>query len=40
VEEDWFVRQDRSLVPVAYSSAPLSLPDGRGAVVSFHQVSQ
>ncbi|MFL5973345.1 MAG: histidine kinase, partial [Gaiellaceae bacterium] len=39
VEEDWFVRQDRSLVPVAYSSAPISLPDGRGAVVSFRQIS-
>jgi PAS domain S-box-containing protein len=39
VEEDWFVRQDRSLVPVAYSSAPIALPDGRGAVVSFRQRS-
>jgi PAS domain S-box-containing protein len=40
VEEDWFVRQDRSLVPVAYSSAPIALPDGRGAVVSFRQASE
>jgi PAS domain S-box-containing protein len=39
VEEDWFVRQDRSLVQVTYSSAPMSLPDGRGAVVSFRQIS-
>jgi PAS domain S-box-containing protein len=39
VEEDWFVRQDRSLVAVAYSSAPIPLPDGRGAVVSFRQLS-
>jgi PAS domain S-box-containing protein len=39
VEEDWFVRQDRSLVQVTYSSAPISLPDGRGAVVSFRQIS-
>jgi PAS domain S-box-containing protein len=39
VEEDCFVRQDGSLVPVAYSSAPVSLPDGRGAVVSFRDVS-
>jgi PAS domain S-box-containing protein len=39
VEEDWFVRQDGSLVPVAYSSAPISLPGGRGAVVSFRQGS-
>jgi PAS domain S-box-containing protein len=37
VEEDWFVRQDGSLVPVSYSSAPVALVDGRGAVVSFHE---
>jgi PAS domain S-box-containing protein len=40
VEDDWFVRQDGSLVPVAYSSAPVPLSDGRGAVVSFRQRSQ
>jgi PAS domain S-box-containing protein len=38
VEGDWFVRQDGSLVPVAYSSAPVALPDGRGAVVSFRDI--
>jgi PAS domain S-box-containing protein len=37
VEEDWFVRRDGTLVPVAYSSAPVLLPDGRGAVVSFRE---
>jgi PAS domain S-box-containing protein len=37
VSDDWFVRQDGSLVPVAYSSAPLALPGGRGAVVSFRE---
>ena len=40
IEEDWFVRQDGSLVPVAYSSAPVALPDGRGAVVSFRDISE
>jgi PAS domain S-box-containing protein len=39
VDEDWFVRQDGSLVAVAYSSAPVPLSDGRGAVVSFREVS-
>ena len=38
VEEDWFVRQDGSLVAVSYSSAPVALPNGRGAVVSFREV--
>jgi PAS domain S-box-containing protein len=37
VEEDRFVRQDGSLVAVSYSSAPVALPDGRGAVVSFRE---
>jgi PAS domain S-box-containing protein len=40
VEEDWFVRADGTMVPVAYSSAPLPLPDGRGAVVVFRDVSE
>jgi PAS domain S-box-containing protein len=37
IEDDWFVRQDGSLVAVSYSSAPVALPDGRGAVVSFRE---
>lgn len=40
VDEDWFIRQDQSFVAVAYSSAPVSLPDGRGAVVSFRDISE
>jgi PAS domain S-box-containing protein len=39
VDEDWFVRRDGTLVPVAYSSAPVSAPEGRGAVVVFRDVS-
>jgi PAS domain S-box-containing protein len=37
VDDDWFVRQDGSFVPVSYSSAPLTLPGGRGAVVAFRE---
>jgi PAS domain S-box-containing protein len=37
VDEDWFVRQDGSLVSVSYASAPVALPNGRGAVVSFRE---
>jgi PAS domain S-box-containing protein len=39
VEDDAFVRQDGALVRVAYSSTPVPLADGRGAVVSFRDVS-
>jgi PAS domain S-box-containing protein len=37
VDEDSFVRQDGTLVRVTYSSAPIGLPDGRGAVVLFRE---
>ncbi|MCW3009927.1 MAG: sensor signal transduction histidine kinase, partial [Solirubrobacterales bacterium] len=40
MDEDWFVRRDGSMVPVAYSSAPLPTPEGRGAVVVFRDVSE
>jgi hypothetical protein len=39
VEADSFVRQDGSLVAVSYSSAPVNLPNGRGAVVSFREAA-
>jgi PAS domain S-box-containing protein len=40
IERDWFVREDGSRVPVAYSSAPVQLEDGRGAVVTFRDLSE
>jgi PAS domain S-box-containing protein len=40
VERDWFVREDGSMVPVAYSSAPVELDGGRGAVVAFRDLSE
>jgi PAS domain S-box-containing protein len=40
VEDDSFVRQDGSLVAVSYSSAPVALPNGRGAVVSFREAAR
>ncbi len=40
VEQDWFVRRDGSFVPVAYSSAPVAIGEGRGAVVVFRDVSE
>jgi PAS domain S-box-containing protein len=40
IERDWFVRKDGSLVPVGYSSAPVDLEDGRGAVVAFRDLSE
>src|SRR5262245_45623954 len=40
IERDWFVRSDGSIVPVAYSSAPVELDGGRGAVVAFRDLSE
>jgi PAS domain S-box-containing protein len=39
IERDWFVRKDGSQVPVAYSSAPVELDGGRGAVVAFRDLT-
>lgn len=40
VDDDWFVRRDGSMFPVAYTSAPLELEYGRGAVVAFTDIEQ
>lgn len=40
VEDDWFVRRDGTMVPVAYSSAPIWTTAGRGAVVVFRDTSE
>ena len=40
VDHDWFVRRDGVLVPVAYSSAPVQVDGGRGAVVAFRDISE
>jgi PAS domain S-box-containing protein len=35
---DWFCRRDGSMFPVSYVSAPIDMPDGRGAVVAFADI--
>jgi PAS domain S-box-containing protein len=39
VEEDWFIRRDGTFVPVAYSSAPVAMAGGRGAIVVFQDIT-
>lgn len=39
-EEDWFVRKNGALVPVAYSSAPFHDGDGWGAVITFRDITE
>jgi PAS domain S-box-containing protein len=39
-DDDWFVRKDGSMFPVSYSSAPIELPSGRGAVVALSDIAQ
>jgi PAS domain S-box-containing protein len=39
IEQDWFIRKDRSRVVVSYSSAPVDFAGGRGAVVAFQDIS-
>ncbi|MGX6450067.1 PAS domain-containing protein, partial [Patulibacter sp. S7RM1-6] len=38
VDLDWFVRRDGGMVPIAYSSSPLTTDHGLGAVVVFRRV--
>jgi PAS domain S-box-containing protein len=40
IDEDWFIRRDGSMFPVAYTSAPLELESGRGAVVAFTDIEE
>jgi PAS domain S-box-containing protein len=39
-EHDWFIRRDGSMVPVSYAPAPIDMPDGRGAVVAFTDITE
>jgi PAS domain S-box-containing protein len=37
---DWLFRRDGSMFPVAYISAPIEMPEGRGAVVAFTDIEE
>jgi PAS domain S-box-containing protein len=39
-EVDWFFRRDGSMFPVSYVSVPLDVPEGRGAVVAFTDITE
>jgi PAS domain S-box-containing protein len=39
VDDDWFIRCDGSMLPVAYSSAPFQTSEGRAAVVVFRDMT-
>ncbi|MDX6561859.1 MAG: hypothetical protein QOD65_1673 [Gaiellales bacterium] len=40
MEEDYFIRRDGSFFPVAYSSAPVQIGNGIGAVVAFRDLTE
>lgn len=39
-EDEWFVRRDGSMFPIAWWSAPIDVPGGRGAVFAFTDISE
>jgi PAS domain S-box-containing protein len=39
-EDEWFVRRDGSMFPVAWWSAPIDLDTGRGAVLTFIDITE
>ena len=40
IDEDWFFRRDGTSFPVSYWSAPIEMPQGRGAVVAFTDIEE
>lgn len=40
VGEDWFVRKDGSMVPLAYTASPIAAPAGVGMVIAFTDVRE
>ena len=40
IDDDWFVRRDGTMVPVAYSSAPFPTESGMGAVVAIRDMTE
>ena len=39
-EDEWFVRRDGSMFPIAWWSAPIAMPNGNGAVLAFSDISE
>jgi PAS domain S-box-containing protein len=39
-EDEWFVRRDGSMFPIAWWSAPIDMPGGRGAVFAFTDITE
>jgi hypothetical protein len=38
-DDEWFVRSDGSMFPIAWWSAPIDTPGGRGAVLAFTDIT-
>ena len=38
--DDWFIRRDGSMISVSYTSTPIDLPGGQGAVVAFQDMTE
>ena len=39
-DDEWFVRRDGSMFPIAWWSAPIAMADGNGAVLAFADISE
>jgi PAS domain S-box-containing protein len=39
-EDEWFIRRDGSMFPIAWWSAPIDMPGGRGAVLAFTDITE
>jgi PAS domain S-box-containing protein len=39
-EDEWFVRRDGSMFPIAWWSAPIAVENGNGAVLAFTDITE
>ncbi|MDT7580866.1 MAG: hypothetical protein QOK35_2130, partial [Pseudonocardiales bacterium] len=39
-EDEWFIRRDGSMFPIAWWSAPIAMANGNGAVLAFTDISE
>jgi PAS domain S-box-containing protein len=39
-DDQWLIRRDGSLFPVSWSSAPIAMPNGTGAVLTFTDITE
>ncbi len=40
MDNDWWVRKDGSMVPIAYTATPIGTPSGFGTAIAFSDITE